>query len=133
MECEHKLEDVFYYPEINEAGWKCVGCNTKLGFRPDFDKRLIYGKIDAILQDLNTGKFIHVSNGVQGQCIVQNVVLECEKKQRFDQYFILLELMKESNIDVKGHSNYWKEEANKVLLKNKTLNYSFGKDGGKHV
>jgi hypothetical protein len=110
-ECNHQnKENIFYCNSSNEDGWRC-SCGKELGFKPDLDKELIYGKINGLLSDLHENKFIHVSNGTQGEFIVMNVLNECEKQDRYDQLFIIQQILSESNIDVKGHSDYWRNES----------------------
>ena len=106
--CCKNISNTFYYPAINEEGWKC-SCGFKFGFRPDLDKKMLYTKIDGILQDLVSNGFVWVSNGTSGICIVNNVMQRCLKEDRFDQYSILLFLFQEGNIDVEGHAKFWRE------------------------
>jgi len=110
---EHNNDNCFYHNAINEDGWFCSCCG-ELGFRPDLDKKFLWRKIDGILQDLHEHKFINVSNGSQGEFIVHNVYDACFKEERFDQYFILKEILNEPNIDVKGHSDYWKKHVQEL-------------------
>ncbi len=107
-ECKH--ETVFYYPSINEDGWKCLDCGD-LGFRPDLDKSHIYSKVMGILMDMCEKKLIYVSNGTQGDIIRENVASICLKKGAYDQYSIILEIMKDWNVGTKGHSTYWKKKS----------------------
>jgi hypothetical protein len=114
---KHFDDNCFYHNATNEDGWFCSCCG-ELGFRPDLDRKLLYIKISGILQDLNQHKFVYVSNASQGEFIVRNVFEECKNKRRYDQYFILREILNEPNIDVKGHSSFWnKESINKLKEK----------------
>jgi hypothetical protein len=116
MKCKHETDWVFYYPVINEDGWKCVKCNEKLGFRPDLDKMLIGTKVRGLLDDLHTHGLIYVSNGSSGDCIEANVSMRCRETGRFDQYSIILFIMEDCNVGTEDHAKYWKEKGGEVHL-----------------
>lgn len=93
-------ENLFYYPSINEGGWQEVGkVNKKLSSRPDLDKKLIFCKVRGILTSLHTNKLIYISNGSLGDCIATNVVKQCRKRARYDQYSIMHFIMQDPNLN----------------------------------
>lgn len=106
---------VFYYPSVNEEGWKCTKCGEKLGFRPDLDRQLTFAKVDGLLCDLYDHDLVYVSNGTERMVISENVTHRCEKEDRYDQSFIIYHIVTDPNVDWKGHSDFWKEETSKVL------------------
>jgi len=105
--CEHI--NVQYYPALNDAGWRCLDCNTEFGFRPDLDKGQLDMKIFGLLHDLNEGHFVYVANGTTGAVIQENIRLECEKAQRYDQQFIIQQIMKEPNLNFEMDDDYYKK------------------------
>ena len=111
--CDHK-DSTYYYPAINEKGWKCVDCKEELGFRPDLDRSLIWKKVDGLLQDLHGHNFLYVSNGSMGEAITHNVVAECQKRDRYDQHTILALLICDPNIS-SNHAEYWAAQATQKL------------------
>ena len=111
--CKHNDDgNLFYYPAINEEGWRCF-CQTKLGFRPDLDRRLIRTKVSGLLMDLHEHKLLYVSNGSMGDAITENVASECEKRTCYDQQTILALLIGDPNVG--GHAEYWRKESEKWI------------------
>lgn len=108
--CEHN--DVRYRPSINEDGWICMNCDEKLGFRPDLDRTQTQWKALAILDVLHNGKVEHVSNGSEGEGIIWNMRINCEKANRYDQNFIARTILKMMDLE---EGKYWTEEAKKKL------------------
>ena len=124
MSCRHPLDSIFWYNKygekkaINEDGWWCIACGKNLGFRPDLDRKLIWGKVRAILHDLHEEGFIYISNGTEGDCITDCVAEYCEKTQQYDSYTILKQIIL-CLVDV--HAKYWKNEAKKWLKEHKKV------------
>lgn len=92
-ECNHPMPDLYYYPSINNAGWKCVNCQTELGERPDLDQKLTIFKIRGLMQDLCDAKIIYISNGSEGDFFMRHVERKCQNE--FTQDRIILEIIKE--------------------------------------
>ena len=111
MICKH--EETYYYPSINEDGWECINCKKKIGFSPKLDRERLCLKIRGIMDDLHDKNFIRFSNGTMGDIVMENVEGLCLKEQRFDQYFILKCIIDDPNVDVMGHSDFWKREITK--------------------
>lgn len=112
IECAHDPE---YYPSINEAGWRCVNCLEELGHRPDLDRELIGKKVMGLLNDLHESKMVYVSNGSQGEAIMCSVAMQCVREGRFDQYFIIHQILEDPNIDYLGHSDYYRQSPEKKI------------------
>ena len=112
--CKHDDSDVFFYPAINEDGWKCIGCDAKLGFRPDLDDRLLDKKVMGFIHDLHDRKIIYISNGTDGEFIAHNVEIRCRKADRYDQRFIVAAICNDPN--VLGDGGYWRKERNRWLM-----------------
>lgn len=112
--CQHDDGYVFYYRAINEDGWKCDGCNTQLGFRPDLDDRLLRQKVSGFVHDLHEAKFIYVSNGTMGEIITENVEGRCRTEDRFDQYAILAYILTDHSL--LGDGDYWRKQRNRWLM-----------------
>lgn len=104
-------QELFYYASINEDGWK--EGQKELGYKPEFDKKYITIKVRGILTDMFDAKLIYVSNGSQGDCITADVVCECKKRKRYDQYSIIEFIIRDSNVN--GHWKYWKKRSKEVL------------------
>ena len=108
--CRHEDDDnLFYYPTVNEAGWRCF-CQTEQGFRPDLDRRLIRTKVSGLLMDLHEHKLVRVSNGSMGECIIENVASECEKRGHYDQQTILQLILGDANVS-STHAEFWRKSS----------------------
>ena len=102
--CEH--QDVYWYPCINEAGWKCLSCQKK-GFDPELDREFLDNKVEGIIQDMQESKFVYFSNSSEGEAVVAAVCEDCEKLGQYDQYTIIMEIMK---VCQPSHAAYWKNK-----------------------
>jgi len=98
----------------NDDGWYCPDCNTPLGFRPDLDRGEIGVKVSCILHDFVDAGLICVSNGTEAECIIENVMRECEKTKRFDSYSILKFILDDQNIGADSHAEWYVKEAKGV-------------------
>lgn len=114
-QCDH-IEGAYFYPCVNEDGWKCVDCGAKLGFRPDLDRLLTYIKVSGILSDLFRGKLIYVANGSAGEAIATNIVGQCRAENTYDQLSILRFIVIEPNVDAGGHAEFWQKKAEAWLM-----------------
>lgn len=107
MNC--KEHNYHYFPEINEAGWRCVDCDHKpgepAGYSPQLDRELIKFKVGAILHDAHDANLIYISNGSQADYLGAVVSDKCQREGRFDQYSILLFLLEQLTPE---HSAYWR-------------------------
>ena len=92
----------------NEDGWKCDR-HGAIGYRPDLDRKHIGEKVRSVVFWLHEHGFIYVSNGTMGDVIEDNVVEECQKRDRFDQLTITQLVLADPNLW--GHSDYWANEA----------------------
>lgn len=115
MKCKHK--EAYWYcklnnrESVNEDGWYCTDCKKELGFRPDLDKKQIHLKVRNILDDMVDAGILYVSNGTEGDCIMENVACYCQRTGFYDKYTIIRQIILDPNIDVDGHAKYWKEKA----------------------
>lgn len=109
---------IFWFPTLNEEGWLCLQCDTKLGFRPDLDREYLFVKIRDILTTMVEAGLEYVSNGTTGDFICTNVMGECQEKGFYSQEFILLSIMQEPNVDAMGGAKFWKEKAEEWLKEN---------------
>ncbi len=114
-ECQHR--DFYYYPAVNEEGWKCVGCGRLMpgepdGFRPDLDREEIYIKVGGLLNDLCDANLVRVSNGSGGDYLTRKIAARCESEGAYDQYSILLFILEEMT---PSHRDYWKKVGDGVL------------------
>lgn len=105
-----------YYPETNEAGWRCTDCDHRPGeppgYSPQLDRKLIDFKVGAILMDACTANLIYVSNGSHGEFLAAKVADRCVREDRFDQYSILLYILEEMT---QSHAEYWKGISDGVI------------------
>ena len=112
-ECDHEL---FYYPETNEAGWRCCHCDHKPGeppgFSPQLDREQIDTKVGSILLDLHNGNFVHVSNGTGGEVLTEMVAERCKAEGRYDQYSIALFILEAMTA---RHAAYWREISDGII------------------
>ena len=99
---------------INEDGWYCGGCATKLGYRPDLDRELIESKVMGFLMDLHTENLVYVSNSDMGDYIAAGVARRCRELGRYDQQTILKEIFADPNMGAEGHAAYWAKQAAEV-------------------
>lgn len=112
--CE-TTENFRYGPRAaNEDGWIC-GCGEKPGeppgYCPELDRANTTDKVSDLLHHLAgewaDAEYVCVSNGSHGAGIVEAVTAECQKQHRYDQLFILVQIL-----DVNGasaHSDFWKK------------------------
>ena len=107
--CSKPTWEHIYRPSVNEDAWECGFCGAKLGWRPDFDKELIYSKVSGLLMDLADADFVSVSNGTMGEVIAWNAVTVCRETERYDQYTIIAAILNDPNL--KGHAEYWAKRA----------------------
>ncbi len=92
MACKH--ESTYYYPSVNDDGWRCVDCDTEFGKNEGIDKKLIYTKVRGLLHDLHEAKLIYVSNGTDGDCITSIVCDSFQKDNDFSQGYIIYQIAK---------------------------------------
>lgn len=109
--------DPYWKLATNEDGWTCCRCQGKLigepdGFRPDLDRARIGEKVQSILLLMHDGGFIHVSNGGEGESIVEAVAEYCERRERFDQYTIIDKCVE---LVTRNHAAYWQKISRDVL------------------
>jgi hypothetical protein len=107
----HKHE-YYWYPAINEKGWRCIGCDEGSIYSPKLDRELIWAKVDSLLRDLHDKEFICISNGTEGDMLGAEVADRCVKEERYDQYSIILFIMEVITPD---HAEYWKNKAKENL------------------
>jgi len=119
MTCEHK--EIYWYCLLNdrntcnEDGWYCVDCKKELGFRPDLCKSNIDMKVRNILNDMDEAGIIRVSNGTEGDFIMENVASKCKQLGLYDKYTIVKLIILDPNIGVDSHAQFWADKAKEVL------------------
>lgn len=113
-ECKHEF---YWYPAINETGWKCSSCDFKPGEPPGFDPKLdrldIHGKVYAILSDMHDANLVYVSNGSMGDGLTSRVANACHKRNRYDQETIIREIMAAFG---PSHARYWAKVSRGVMV-----------------
>ena len=113
MSCKH---DFHWYLATNEDGWRCVNCDYKPGEPPGFDPKLdrseIEGKVDAVMLMMHHAELIHVSNGSHGDYMTGVIAQRCRDWGRFDQYTIVLLLLRELS---EAHAVHWREISEAIL------------------
>lgn len=116
MDCKHEY---YYYPHINEEGWKCVSCEDKpgepAGFSPQLDREEIEIKVGGILNDMDAASLIHISNGSYGDVLQGHVADRCRKEERYDQYSIVLFIME---VEAPSHAKFWKGISDGIVTGN---------------
>jgi hypothetical protein len=112
-DCTH-VGDTFYYACVNEDGWKCVGCDTTFGFRPDLDRELTVIKVHGLLMDFHESKLIYISNGTMGEIIAENVAARCFAENFYDQEHVLRFILEDPNM--RPDSTFWQTRAERWLL-----------------
>lgn len=117
--CPHA--NLYWYPAINEEGWKCADCGTKPGeppgYSPQHDRSHMYVKVDNILQELVTAQLVHVSNSSAGEWITSEVMKVCIVAGTFDQYSILKAILDLPDM-TESHAKFWKEIGEGVITGN---------------
>ena len=115
IECPTCRNNVFWYPAINEAGWKCCGCGYRpgepAGFDPQRDRDDIYGKCFAILTDLADSNLLSVSNGSMAESMALSAARKCREAGLYDQTTII-RLLAEIN---SSHADYWRDVSEGIL------------------
>jgi len=96
--CNHPEDMIFYYPKVNNSGWRCGSCQYEFGEREDWDKERIWSKVHGLLLDIHDNNFIYISNGTMGDIITDNIVFTCKKAQKYTQDFILKQIFKDKNL-----------------------------------
>jgi hypothetical protein len=113
MACEHEF---YYYPETNEAGWRCSACKFKpgepAGFSPELDRSRTDMKVMSMLMDLTEQDLVSVSNGEHGEAIALAVTKRCHAAKRFDQYSILLFILE---LMTERHARYWADVSDAIV------------------
>ncbi len=104
--CAHAT--VFWYPAVNEDGWRCADCGEKLGFRPDLDRRDTVVKVDNILHDLHDHTLVYVSNSTHGEIVAAGVAGMCEESGCYDQRTIIRLIMAHPDMDA---GSYWRDQS----------------------
>lgn len=112
-DCDHS-QGLFWFLCVNEEGWKCVDCDTALGFRPDLDRQLTFLKVRNILSDFHESKLIYISNGTMGDVIAENVAARCAEENQYDQDYILRFILADPNMQ--PESTFWQTRAERWLL-----------------
>jgi len=106
-ECPACGDQLFWYPAINEQGWKCCSCGHQpgepAGYSPHLDKACIQSKVYALLMDVSDSKLIYISNGSHGDGMTSLVASRCVELDRYDQTTIL-RLIFETDA---SHCDYW--------------------------
>jgi hypothetical protein len=99
--------EMFWYPAINERGWRCCGCGhapgEPSGYSPALDKSCIRSKVNALVHDAHDANFICISNGSAGDGLASLVAVKCIELDRFDQTTILRLLFETDQ----SHVDYW--------------------------
>jgi len=100
-------DQLFWYPAINEQGWKCCSCGHQpgepAGYSPHRDKALIEIKVSGLLHDVADANLISISNGSHGEGMTAIVARRCVDLDRYDQTTIL-RLIFEADA---SHCDYW--------------------------
>jgi hypothetical protein len=114
--CAHPDETLYWVVNekheaaCNEAGWFCGNCSALLGFRPDLDRSEAEVKVQSVLLRLHDTGFVYVSNGTQGDLVIEHVARRCEEQNAYDQYSILRFLLEDPNLGG-THAGFWQKEA----------------------
>jgi hypothetical protein len=115
MSNKHEHE-YYYYPDTNEEGWKCVGCNDRPGeppgFSPYLDRQLINIKAESLLMDLCRNDLIYISNNSEGEYLTASVAEKCRASNLYDQYSILHFILE---VEAPSHAEYWKQVSEGIL------------------
>ena len=113
--CTHS-NSLFYFPHINEAGWKCADCGFQPGeppgFSPQTDREEIWTKVYCLLNDFSNADLINISNGSEGDYLTAIVADKCKHADRYDQYTILRFILEEIQ---PGHADFWENISKGIL------------------
>lgn len=116
-ECTH--ENIAYYPELNEAGWKCLDCEIKPGepegYSPGLDRSHTYDKVYRILDDLHNSNLVYCSNGTGADVLCEIVVTHCKRTGLYDQISIMQYILA---LGFNGHAAYWKTVGDGIVSGN---------------
>lgn len=109
--CKCEKGDYWYFPSINEEGWKCLNCNglfpgEPAGYSPTLDVERIDDKVNGLLLDLHEAGFCHISNGSEGDVLVRMISNRCKNENRFDQDAIFHFYY---DLTWHSHSDYWRK------------------------
>lgn len=114
MTCTH--ESIYWYPAVNEDGWKCVDCGAQPGeppgFSPVHDRERLFHKVDGILRDLHEAGIIHVSSGSEGMAIAEAIEARCRDLGLYDQYTIASQILLAL---AERHAKYWAKVSDGIL------------------
>ena len=120
-ECTH--EHCYWYPAINEEGWKCANCGTRPGEPPGYSPRLdrneLFTKVSGLLNDLHNANLIYVSNGTMGEYLTAEVVRACREAGTFDQYSIIKAILDHPEM-APSHAEFWKPIGESIISGNDT-------------
>lgn len=129
--CYINGHDFYYYPALNEAGWKCLTCNFKPGepegFSPLLDRDLVYEKIESLAESLTEGDIFCISNSTEADLMISEVVDRCISNGYFDQTSIVKYLLEARS----GRAEYWKDLSENILAGNDPRPRCDEKDCGK--
>lgn len=105
--CEHEF---YYYPAVNEDGWKCVACGFKPGeepgYDPNLDERLVNDKVNGLMMDMMEANLIYISNNDMGSALAHTVTQRCRNEGLYDQYAIIRFIME----CLRSHEEFWKKK-----------------------
>lgn len=110
MACKHSPQ--WRLADCNEDGWHCAECDTKLGFRPDFDHEHTRDKVETILFFLVEADFLYVSNATEGESLTAYVAHQCRTSNNYTQQAIVHFIVAH---DLASHNAYWRNEARKFF------------------
>ena len=111
--CAH--DSLYWYPAINEEGWKCVDCGLRpgepAGFSPAHDRSHTKVKCACVLHDLADANLLSVSNGSEGDALAARAAKRCTETGRYDQHSIVMFL---ADL-VANDGRFWRETSEGIL------------------
>lgn len=111
QQCEHSGVH-WYLDPCTEAGWRCLDCDTHLGYRPDLDREQTYRKVSAVLHELHQHEVVYLSNAQEGDIVTTDVAYHCRDVDVYDQWSITRFILAHPALE---HSTFWRDEAHKWL------------------